>query len=263
MDNNIMETDYYPEEKKPSSPVGTVFKWIVFAVIVLVIGLLFFRMFIKNDPKAAKQFIWTQDTVTAYNENSSGFKAYSYELVSYNRPTGLKDSNGVAQYERVTYNDITSDGTFSFSNMIYIPSSKELEITVRYNRKAIESLKSALNLKEIEEEPFFFALEFLGGDYKTTYSYTSLSRFTYEYRRLVFKDVDLSEADMVYLNVYYINNINLGNPLRFYQGKKYQVTLSLPIYDSYLEFKDYDITKYLPAEETENLQQSSYVINEQ
>ncbi|MBO4355430.1 MAG: hypothetical protein J5850_01065 [Clostridia bacterium] len=260
MDNNVMETDYYPEEKKPSSIVGIILKWAAIAIIVLVIGLLFFRIFIKNDPAQAKQFVWTKETVEAYNADKDSFKVYSYELTSYNKPIGVKDENGVQEYERITYNNITTDGTFSFNNLVYVPSSKELQITVRYNRKAVESLKETLMLTEVDKEPFFFALEDLNGNYYSSYYFTSFSRFTYEYRRLVFKDVDLSNVDMLYLNVYYNKNVNLSSPLRFYPGKKYQVTLSMPIYDSYLEFGEYDMKNALPAEENGNLDTSPYVI---
>ena len=64
-----METDYDPyEPKQKHGIVYNIFKW---AAIVLVVGvylLLFFRMCIKEDPALVKTFLWTENSITAYED---------------------------------------------------------------------------------------------------------------------------------------------------------------------------------------------------
>jgi hypothetical protein len=255
MDNGVMENDYYSDgSEKPKSLVGRIGGWIGLAIIVLVMGLIFFRIYIQKVPSAAAQFIWTADTLAAYQEDADSLKIYTQELTSYNYPTG-KDANGQMEYERITYNTITSDGTFQVSDLVYIPSTKELQITVRYNRLAISKVMEAYSLSEEPTgELFFFAIEGIQDSengYATDYSYFSYSRFTYEYRRLVFRNVDLTNSSLLYLNVYYRDDVSLENPLTFDASTNYPVEITLPIYDSYLGWEDYSQSKALPATLTE------------
>lgn len=260
MDNETMSNDYYSDgEHKPKGPVGKIFKWLGLALVVLVYGLILFRIFIKENPSGAGEFIWTADTVAAYQTEGAGFTVKSQQIQSYNMVIG-EDENGVPITERVIYNDITSDGCFKISDLIYVPSSGELQVTLRFNRQALNKLKELYALSENPTgEIFFFALEGVGGDYITDYSYTVTKRFTYEYRRLVFRNVDMSSADLVYLNIYYIEDVQLDNPLTFDSGKEYAVKASLPIYDSYLGWQDCNVEKLLPAKVNANLQNPPYV----
>lgn len=260
MDNETMSNDYYSDgEQKPKSPVGKIFKWIGLALVVLVYGLILFRIFIKENPAGAGEFIWTEDTVAAYQADSAGFSVKSQKIQSYNKVVG-EDENGVPVAERVTYNDITSDGCFMVSDMVYVPASKELQVTLRFNREALNKLKERYALSDNPTgDIFFFALEGVGEDYITDYSYTVTKRFTYEYRRLVFRNVDMSSADLVYLNIYYIEDVRLNSPLTFDPGKEYAVQASLPIYDSYLGWEDCNVEKFLPAEVNNKLQNPPYV----
>ena len=267
MDNQTMDNDYYSDgDVKPKSRVGKVFRYVGLALIVLVYGLIMFRIFIKSDPKEAKSFIWTDKSVAAYENNKDGFDVFSQKIRTYQRQIG-EDENGIPQYETVTYNDITSDGTFRVSNMIYVRTTKELIVTVRYNRTAVEALKEVYGFETVPQgELFFFALDGVGksGDaYATDYSYTSFSKFTYEYRRLVFSDVELPEKSTLYLNVYYVGDVRLDSPLEFYPDKKEKglsVRLTLPIYDPYIGGDKYKIEKALPPAENDRLKKAPYVI---
>lgn len=260
MDNETMSNDYYSDgEQKPKSPVGKIIKWVGLALVVLVYGLIFFRIFIKENPSDAGAFIWTKDTVAAYQKDSAGFSVKSQKIQSYNKVLG-KDDNGAPIAQRVIYNDITSDGCFKISDLIYVPASGELQVTLRFNREALKKLKERYALSEDPTgEIFFFALEGVGEDYITDYSYTVSKRFTYEYRRLVFRNVDLSSADLVYLNIYYIEDVHLDQPLTFHPGKEYAVQATLPIYDSYLGWEDCNVEKLLPAKVNDDLQNPPYV----
>ncbi len=258
-----MENDYYSDgEHKSKSKIGKILRLAALSLAVLVYGLIFFRIFIKSDPESAKMFLWTDTAVQAYKDSSDTFGAYTQKLSTYQRQTGT-DENGIPEYTTVSYNDITSDGSFHVSNMIYVSSTKELTVTVRYNRTAVDALKSAYNLDSLPSgELFFFALEGVGADgseYAYEYRYTSSARFTYEYRRLVFSNVVLPDDGVVYLNVYYVDDVTLSSPLVLYpDSENNSVTVTLPIYDSYIGLKKYDFEKYLPAEKTDGLKNRPY-----
>lgn len=264
MDNSVMENDHWSDGgTKPKSRAGKIVRYIALSLVVLVYGLLMFRIFIKSDPESAKCFIWTEDSLAAYNSAPDSFEILTQKIATYQKEIG-KDDNGLPICETVTYNDITSDGSFTISNFLYVPATGELTITVRYNRSALESLKEECGLEALPSgEPFFFALEGTGADgseYSTDYRYYPSSRFTYEYRRLVFRDVTLPEDGTVMLNVYFVDNVDLSSPLVFNSdSKKYAVELSLPIYDSYLGLKEYKTKKALPAELCDELCSAPYV----
>lgn len=264
MDNGTMENDHWSDgETKPKGRFGKVVRYIALSLVVLVYGLIFFRLFIKSDPDSAKGFIWTESSIAAYESDPDSFIIQTQKICTYQKEVG-KDENGIPTYETVTYNDITSDGSFMISNLMYVPSTRELTVTVRYNRGALESLKEECELDALPKgEPFFFALEGVGKDgegYATEYSYYPSSRFTYEYRRLVFSDVELPTDGLVSLNVYFVDKAELSSPLVFNSDSKTnRVELSLPIYDSYLGLKEYKTKKALPAKLCDELVAAPYV----
>lgn len=264
MDNGTMENDHWSDgETKPKSRFGKVARYIALSLVVLVYGLIFFRLFIKSDPDSAKGFIWTESSVAAYESDPDSFTIQTQKICTYQKQIG-KDEQGIPMYETVSHNDITSDGSFMISNLMYVPSNGELTITVRYNRSATESLMEECALDALPKgEPFFFALEGVGEDgkgYAVEYTYYPSSRFTYEYRRLVFSDVKLPTNGVVSLNVYFVDNVELSSPLVFNSDSKTnRVELSLPIYDSYLGMDEYKTKKALPAELCGELVAAPYV----
>ncbi len=260
VDNDTMNNDYYSDgDMKPKSKIGKIFRWIGILLILLVYLLLMFRIFIKGDPKSAKQFLWTSDTVAAYERDPSSFNVYTQKIQSFSYPTGEKDKNGVDMYETRTYNDITSGGSFMISNLIYVESAKELQITVRFNRSSVEKVQKLYNLSEKPTgEIYFFALDD-GSDYYTDYSYVATKRFTYEYRRLVFSNVDLANTETLNLNIYYIDDVTPSAPLVFDPKEDYAERGVLTIYDKKLGWEDYNIKNALPAEVNGKLKSAHYV----
>lgn len=259
MDTDTMNNDYYSDgDYKPKSKVGKILRWIGIALILLVYGLLMFRIFIKGDPKSAGKFIWTSDTVAAYQQNTSSFTAKTQEIQSFSFATGEKDEQGNDKYESRTYNNITSGGSFQISNLIYVPETGELQITVRFNRASVEKVQELYNLPEKPDgEIYFFALSD-GDKYYTDYSYVATKRFTYQYRRLVFSGVDLTDTETLDLNIYYIDNVSLGTPLVFDPKEDYAERGALTIYDKNLGWEVYDLKNALPAEVNGKLQKSHY-----
>ena len=241
-DNNNMELDYYPEEeKKKPSLVGSILKYTVTAFIVLVFALVFFRIAIANDTKLAKSFIWTPESVAAYNEKGS-LTVISQELSGYT----LRDENGTV-IESVSYDELSEDGLFKTGNFMYVKETNELLVTVRYNDTCEEEFCKAYSLDPNAGEIFVF--ELTDGE-KTygEYSFVTDERFVYHYKRLIFKNVDLDSAGKLVLIGY-----SVGNPDREKPAVK------MTVYDSNIETEAVKLDKYLPAETPGDLDTPPYV----
>ncbi len=243
-----MEYDYYPEEEKKGGRFSAkrILTCVVVALIIVVYVLIIFRIIIKEDPKFAKSFVWTEAAVEAYESEGDSFKVMNQQIRSGTFTS--TDENGKTVSERVTYNTISRDGYFQVNNFMYIEATKELIITFRYNDASIKALKE--QYKDVEAEPYFLALSTSDG-YVTDYSYLSSSRFTYEYRRVVFSGVDLSNESYIDINIYRMQeNIDLSDPLT-----------TLPVYDSRIPVEYYDISDALPAK-ANDLEKAPYVAAE-
>ena len=241
-DNNNMEFDYYPEEeKKKSSPVGSILKYLATALIVLVFALVFFRIAISNDTKLAKSFIWTPENVAAYNEKGE-LTVASQELTGYT----LRDENGTV-IESVSYEELSEDGLFKVGNLMYVKETKELIVTVRYNDTCEEEFCKKYSLDPSSGEIFVF--ELVGGE-KTygEYSFVTDERFVYHYRRLIFKNVELDSAKTLTLIGY-----SVGNP------DKEKPAVKMTVYDSNIKTEAVKLDKYLPAEVYGDLKAPPYV----
>lgn len=240
-DNNNMDFDYYPEEeKKKSSLVGSILKYLASALIVLVFALVFFRIAIANDTKLAKSFIWTPESVSAYNEKG-GLTVVSQELTGYT----LRDENGTV-IESVSYDELSEDGLFKTGNLMYVKETRELIVTVRYNDTCESEFCKKYSLDPNATEIFVF--ELVDGE-KTysDYSFVTDERFVYHYRRLIFKNVDLDSAKTLTIVGY-----SVGNPDREKPAVK------MTVYDSNIKTEAVKLDKYLPAKAGE-LQSPPYV----
>lgn len=252
-EGNPMEYDYYPEEeqKKKGITVTKILKYVILAIVICVYVLILFRIVIKEDPKMAKEFVWTDEAVAAYNELGSDFKVMNQKIRSFNITIpGAEGESDVT--EKIIYNEITKDGYFQANNFMYIEATKQLIITFRYNNASLKYLTEELELTLNNGEPYFLALSTSDG-YITDYSYQSSSRFTYEYRRVVFEGVDLTDEKTVDLNIYCMGEtVDLNNPINF-----------ITVYDSRIPVEYYNIKKALPAKADSDLTEAPFAkINE-
>lgn len=252
-----MEYDYYPEEytprqKKKKSLVGSVCKWLVTLLILFVFFFLIFRIFIMSDTKIAKTFIWTDDTVAAYNADSDEFKAYTQDN-SYVRYD--PDTKETFEYSYNTYSgsdeDDTHYGQFHTSQFVYVPASDEFQITLRYNRDAVDELLNTYGLEKAPAgELLCFALTD-GLNYYTDYTFLTDSRFTYQYRRLCFSGIDLDNVSQMQLEIYYVGDVNLNSPYE-----------SMTVYLADIPLDEYKLKDALPAEVNQALKTPPYVAYE-
>ncbi|MGM9646764.1 MAG: hypothetical protein ACI3YH_01365 [Eubacteriales bacterium] len=275
-----MENDYDPylendydsyEEKKKHGPVVRALKWIGLLMMLVVYGLLFFRMCVKNDPSAAKEFLWTDHTLQAYEtftadgdpqwkhfaytqENSHTFydeatrvsTTYSYDTFSCREYSYSGDGSAPTNKKKYIHY-----GQFHTSNPVYIPSAGELQITIRLNEEGLKELMETYHLEtEPVGEAFVYAI-FDGKAYHTDYSFTTDQRFTYTYRRLTFTGIDFTTATELELMIYYAGDgtVDLSDPYEY-----------LTVYLSDIPVTPYDMDDAKPVKVNENLKQPPYVV---
>lgn len=240
---------YYPDDENENVKgftIGKLFKYIGVAIVIAVWVLTLFRIWVAGDTNFSKSFMWTDKSIEAYKKDPDNFKIMSYDLHSYTLTVEKED--GSIESERIVRNNITDDGYFQVTNMMYAEATKELQFTVRYTTASVEYLKTYYNLSEKPSGiPYHFMLS-EGDKYFDDYTYTTDTRFIYTYCRLVFSDIDIKDFDFLYLNVFYENLADFKYP--------YETML---IYDSYLDMKEYKVKKAPPAELAKDIRVSENI----
>ncbi len=180
------------EEFKSRSLIRKIFSWraVKFAVkslgvliVVAVFAVLFWRIFSSKNPEKAADMIWTNASYGAYQEYGNDLLIYSQDL------------NKV----------FSKDGKFSVYELRYIPSAKELQFTIRYNKSTVDTLAYELSEKSeagetidvdaLPEMPFVFALRDDKGDVYTESEYVTFTKGRYTYVRIAFSDVELFDIE--------------------------------------------------------------------
>ena len=268
---NPLEYDEYSyDEKRKPGIVSRIVKWTAILLVVGVYGILFFRMCSKEDPASAKEFLWTENTLTTYeqwekadaktrgdfaytqkssytvyNEATRETKTYRYDTFSCreNSYSGEGDTPG----DRKKY---IHYGQFHTSNPIYIPSAGEVQITIRVNDEGMEELMTTYGLTKLPQgEVFAYALTD-GEVYYTDYHFTTDDRFTYNYHRLTFSGVDFTDLQELELLIYYVGDgtVDLATPYEY-----------LTIYSSDIPMQAYNMKDAKPIK-LSDLKKPPYVV---
>ena len=212
--DNYNDIDYEEFRVKEHGPVFKTFKWITLTLVGILAVLLLMRIFANNSvPKEAKVLLWDEAGYEAYAADPDGFELYSHKLDSY----VIKGAG-----EQVIRNNMTADAYFSFTDVCYSPTADQIQLTLRYNVSTLEHVKDDLELDALKEgEPFIFRLVDGEGDERKVYGeyvYTAskkdfLGKPRYEYRRLLFSGVDMSEVQTLTLQIYYADMPDGSEPL--------------------------------------------------
>ncbi len=138
--------DYNEIEEPPSkSPLSIIFKVLIFALCIFVIGFFTFRIIIFNSyPESVTNIYFTEELKEHYNKTNGNIGALTQEL--------LNSSN-------YGYDD-SKDGNFFAKHFIYIPATEELQITLRYNTSLMKSIEDnfGITLDPDSENNFTFRL---------------------------------------------------------------------------------------------------------
>ena len=204
-------------------------KTLVYVSVFGVVAALLFRIYSIQEPDAATDFIWNESGIAAYNQNPN-LKVYSQKMVDY---VWTDPSTGESKnIERDSFNGgkEIGDQTMQISHLSYIPQTGQVQITFRWNQNAEKALLSDFEINELPKgEIFRFTLEDEKGNMYGDVSYVASSRYIYEYRRLVFDDVDIKSANELYLNIYFSGKPSL---------EPYEQMI---IYDVYIESFEVEI----------------------
>lgn len=199
--DNYNDIDYEEFREKKHGPVFRVFKWITLTLVGVLSLLLILRIYINNNvPKEASEILWDEAGYAAYTAAPDAFKLIAHPLDSY----VIKETG-----EQVVRNNMTADAYFSFSDVCYSETVDQVQLTVRYNVSTLEHVKNDLGLDALTEgEVFLFVLEDEDGNRYDEYVYTEfdksfLGKPRYEYRRLLFSGIRMSETDLLTLKIYY------------------------------------------------------------
>ena len=232
MDDFERYGDYNEVDEPPKkSIVGTVIKAIIFAFCFIVIGVIAFRLVIFNYyPDSVGNIYFTDELTAYYNQTGGNIGALTQNLLD-SRNYGYDDSR---------------DGNFFAKNMIYIPETGELQVTLRFNTSLKDSIKQNYGVDfDVDSKDNFeyrlvamrasdtispdAAAEELGSviDAKLVVEeYDSL--FMYRYIKLVFDGVDLAtgtpdSVDWLRLEIS-LNGVEMKEPymiLIYYNDKSF------------------------------------------
>ncbi len=183
-----------------------ILKYLMYALVLLVYGLLFFRLCTGKPPAELSALLWTESVHDAYTAEGDDLIIYEQEPIE----------------------SIAKDGYFSVSDIRYIPSAKTFQLTVRYNNSSIEALSNHLYEKEVTarrstiksenpakssaeieallqasltadpivipdlgKTPFLFVLRDEYGNVYSEYSYIHDTKTVYQYMRISYENVSL------------------------------------------------------------------------
>lgn len=198
-------------------------KTFVYVLVFGVVAALIFRVYTIQEPDMATEFVWTEEGMAAYDKYED-FTVYSQKMLSYMWTD--PDTGESKEIERDSFNggEEIGDQTMCVSNIHFVKRAGQLQVTFRWNQNAEEKLLSDFELKSLPSgELFRFTLVDEKGNMYGDVSYLSGSRYIYEYRRLVFDDIDFSAVKELYLNIYFSGKPSL---------EPYE---QLIVYDSYIE----------------------------
>lgn len=186
--------------------IKKVLKYIMYVLVLIVYGLLFFRLCTGKPPKELSEILWTSSVHNAYAQSGETLAVYTQEPVE----------------------SIANDGYFSISDIHYIPAAGSFQLTVRYNNSSIEALEKNLIAKATAERrntlaaenptlkaheietlltssleadpiviedlgklPFIFVLRDDYGNVYGEYRYMHESKTVYQYLRIAYENVYL------------------------------------------------------------------------
>ncbi len=238
------DMDYYEwVESKKRFTLKKIIRFIFKTIAAVIIGgtfaLLFGRMFLMGIPGAFKGFTWTDAALDAFDNGS-----FAVELQDVYEPFANKGIYHVSNAALVRLDYTPSkmpdtDFADTYADYAYklkegaAKESGEFQFTVRYNnRSTINRLMRIYSLTERPEgEAFVYILSDSNGKVYTEYTFAEGSKPMYEFRRVVFPDVDFTGVKAFYLEVFYIEDVRRPKPAEKGKPKEETMYASFVVYD--------------------------------
>ncbi len=168
--------------------IWTVTKLTVLSISFLIYAFFIFRLCSSNDPDAMQHVIWNECAAAAYQADPDAFEIWEQEPDAY----------------------ITGDGRFWISNIIYLPQAKQMQLTIKYNNSTLKYLRQDIGDANyiLPEEPFDYTLLDDNGIRYQPSAVAAEKKQNYNYRRIVFDDIDLDTLTYLYADMYYAEAID-------------------------------------------------------
>ena len=151
--------------------IGKTLLYTLRLVAFSVIAILLWRIFSGGVPKSLQTYVWTDEAYGIYTQDPDNYSIYHYK----------RNDN------------LSKDGKFMASYVYYVTETGEFQITLRYNNSTLKKLAEDYKLEDIPSgEPFVFTLTDQNGKVYTEYEYYSAKKNLYNYRKLIFKGIDMA-----------------------------------------------------------------------
>lgn len=195
------------EEPKKGFTVGKLIKWIFIIVVIFIYAALIVRCTLSRDDKLVKKIIVNDATEYAYTMNKDIFSVDKYPM----------NSPWVA---------ISEGRLVEFNNLYYIPLSKQLQFSVKYNTDIAQEIGK-------DGIPFRFKLVDEENNIYESYFFEQNKKYRFNYIRVCFDGIELVRDEI---------NIETNRPLR----KKYYLyidRLENGLYKELCHYMIYDGTE--------------------
>ena len=165
-----MDNYYDIEEPKKIKgfTIGKLFKWLCTAIFVLVYGTIIARCALSSNDKIVSKVIADDITLSTYSEAPDEFSVFQYPM----------NSPWIA---------IKEGRLIEFNYLYYLPASKQLQFSVKFN----------LDIAEFYNEaglPFDFCLRDKYGNTFSDYFFEFKKKSGYGYIRICFNDIVLEDV---------------------------------------------------------------------
>ena len=213
-------TEYEDDIPKSKSKTLLILKILIYVVCFAVVGVIVFRMVLFNYyPDSVKNIYFTEKLTEYYNQTDGQIGAKTQDL-------------------RAPYDD-PDVANFFCDNLIVVAEIGQIQLSVRFNRSAIENMEALLELSDLDPndpELLTFRLYDNTGRIYENVAYAGRDTFAmYYYYKLVFEDIKFGED--------YPNWIRLEV---FVKGQSSEEPFAMvPIYENnvdYSLFKDYELS---------------------
>lgn len=229
----------------PLHIVGTIIKTLFYTLIALMAAFLIWRIYFStNIPKNIERIVVTDTLAEAYAEKGEQLQLFTQDQATITRT----DENY---------------GYFSVEKFVIIPEAKQIQVIFRYNNSTIERIAEDYSLKEIpsrDKELFALSLtktvDRTPDDKADNTNPTALKKevyypseiiseqtLLYNFRRVVFEDVDISDAVGVFFDIRFMTNYaDLAEGEYVYDDP---ISGTLCIYDPEMELEPVELPKEL------------------
>lgn len=180
-------------------------KFLFTALILIIFGGLMLRICTMGDPESMEKYAWTESMISFQKKYPDSFTVQKINENTY------------------SYQYLASDGKFAVNNIFITETGggkAQIQLTVRYNNSTIKYLKNDYNLlSDPVGEPFIYILTDSSGNMYRSYLYTKDKKAVYNYRHIIFDDVDISDIlnltdeYSLMLDIYYIDDVSIGNSI--------------------------------------------------